>query len=232
MNIYEKLAAVQSELNAPKKQYNSFGKYNYRSQEDILEAAKPLCIAHGLILTLSDQIIQVGDRYYVEATATVTEIETGEKHSGVASAREGENKKGMDDAQLTGATSSYARKYALNGLFSIDDNKDPDTDAYRNQQDNAPAKSQKQNKLSQTAPQASQTDSNQQQALDQGSPAKVSVKDLVSAYMAKFNKEEPAANADLVATYNKYAEKNDKKKVKEVKFIPQEMKQAYYKMCQ
>ena len=124
MSIYDKLAKVQSDLKAPKNQYNSFGKYNYRSCEDILEAAKPLCIANGLLLTVSDEVIQVGDRIYIRATASVTDGE-GTVHT-FGMAREAEDKKGMDPAQLTGATSSYARKYALGGLFALDDTKDAD----------------------------------------------------------------------------------------------------------
>lgn len=136
MNLYKKLSAVQETLKAPKNQFNSFGKYNYRSCEDILEAAKPLCIEKGLVLTLSDEIKCIGDRNYVEATATVIDIETGDKHFVTASAREAETKKGMDDSQITGSTSSYARKYALNGLFSIDDTKDADTDQHTQQRQN------------------------------------------------------------------------------------------------
>ena len=124
MSIYDKLAKVQSDLKAPKNQYNSFGKYNYRSCEDILEAAKPLCIANGLLLTVSDEVIQVGDRIYIRATASVTDGEGTVQTFGMA--REAEDKKGMDPAQLTGATSSYARKYALGGLFALDDTKDAD----------------------------------------------------------------------------------------------------------
>ena len=127
MNVYEKLAAVQKTLKAPKNQFNSFGKYNYRSCEDILEAAKPLCIEHGLVLTVSDDIIEVGGRIYVRALATVHNIEDPkELVQSQAMAREAEDKKGMDPAQLTGATSSYARKYALGGLFALDDVKDAD----------------------------------------------------------------------------------------------------------
>lgn len=129
-HIFEALANVQAELKAPKSQYNSFGKYHYRSCEDILAAAKPLCIKHGLILTLSDEIIAVNDRVYVKAIATVCDIESGDEASTTAFAREASEKKGQDDSQITGATSSYARKYALNGLFAIDDTKDADTDAY------------------------------------------------------------------------------------------------------
>jgi hypothetical protein len=114
------LKHIQRELKAPKSQYNSFGKYNYRSCEDILEAVKPL-LDKDDILTLSDEMVQVGDRYYVKATASLGE------HSVTAYARESESKKGMDSAQVSGSTSSYARKYALNGLFLIDDAKDDDT---------------------------------------------------------------------------------------------------------
>ena len=125
-NVREKLAAVQKVLKAPKNQYNSFGKYSYRSCEDILEAAKPLCIENGLILTISDDIVAVGERYYIKATAAVTDVQDGEKVECSGIAREAEERKGMDSSQVTGSTSSYARKYALNGLFSIDDAKDAD----------------------------------------------------------------------------------------------------------
>ena len=122
--IQEQLIAVQKELKAPKNQRNNFGGYNYRSCEDILEAVKPILAKHGLLLTLSDEMVEVGGRVYVKATATV---ETGEEEVTVtAFAREEEEKKGMDASQITGAASSYARKYALNGLFCIDDTKDAD----------------------------------------------------------------------------------------------------------
>lgn len=129
MNIYAKLAAVQNELKAPKSQFNKFGGYNYRSCEDIVEAVKPLLNKHGLLLTLTDDIVLIGDRHYVKATATVIDVasECGDKHYVTAYAREEQDKKGMDGSQITGASSSYARKYALNGLFAIDDTKDSDT---------------------------------------------------------------------------------------------------------
>lgn len=117
---------IQTELKAPKNQFNSFGKYNYRSQEDILEALKPLLEKHNAAITISDEIVLIGDRYYVKATATLIDIEKGDKVEVSAYAREDEAKKGMDLSQLTGSTSSYARKYALNGLFAIDDTKDSD----------------------------------------------------------------------------------------------------------
>ncbi|EAN0774352.1 ERF family protein [Salmonella enterica] len=134
--FYARLAEIQEHLNAPKNQYNSFGKYKYRSCEDILEGVKPLL--KGLFLSISDEIVLIGDRYYVKATATITDGENS--HSASAMAREEENKKGMDAAQVTGATSSYARKYCLNGLFGIDDPKDADTDEHKQQQNAAPAK--------------------------------------------------------------------------------------------
>lgn len=128
MNIYEKILCLQQELKVPKSQYNSFGGYNYRNAEDILETAKPLCKKYGLLLTLSDSLKVIGERYYVEATARVINIEEStETYAVTAYAREEETKKGMDGSQITGASSSYARKYALNGLFNIDDTKDSDT---------------------------------------------------------------------------------------------------------
>lgn len=127
----KKLLEIQSELKAPKGQYNSFGKYKYRSCEDILEAVKPICKKHGVTLTLSDDIVQIGDRYYIRATAAVTD--GTEEKSVTAFAREPEDKKGQDPSQITGTASSYARKYALNGLFCIDDTKDADTDEYAKQ---------------------------------------------------------------------------------------------------
>ena len=126
MNVYEKLMTVQTKLRAPKGQYNNFGRYSYRSCEDILEALKPLLAEVGAIVNISDEVKLIGDRFYVEATASFIDVETGERMIAKASAREAETKKGMDDSQVTGSVSSYARKYALNGLFAIDDNKDSD----------------------------------------------------------------------------------------------------------
>lgn len=130
LSLSEKLNRIQVELKAPKDKLNKFGGYNYRSAEGILEALKPLLKTYGVYVTLSDEMVEVGGRVYVKATATFS----GSGAEGVffttAYAREAENKKGMDEAQVTGATSSYARKYALNGLFLLDDNKDADTDEY------------------------------------------------------------------------------------------------------
>lgn len=160
-NIYSKLSNIQQELKAPKGQRNDFGKYNYRSCEDILEAVKPICAKNKTTLVLSDELVVLGDstpieyketyydkdlkrenvrtivtgnqRYYIKATATIYDIESGEEISNTAYAREEENKKGMDGSQITGTASSYARKYALNGLFNIDDTKDADTNEYHKQ---------------------------------------------------------------------------------------------------
>jgi|WetSurMetagenome_2_1015567.scaffolds.fasta_scaffold473536_2 hypothetical protein len=121
----KELEIIQSQLKAPKGQFNSFGKYKYRSCEDILEAAKPLLLEQKCTLTLSDDMVMVGTRIYVKAIVTLTN-EGGEKCVTTAFAREEESKKGMDGSQVTGAASSYARKYALNGLFCIDDTKDSD----------------------------------------------------------------------------------------------------------
>lgn len=130
MNIYQKLSDIQSQISVTKSNYNSFGKYSYRSAEDILEAAKPVCKENGCVLTVMDEMVALEGRFYVKALATLTDIESLETITVTAFAREEENKKGMDASQVTGATSSYARKYALNGLFNLDDNKDADTDAY------------------------------------------------------------------------------------------------------
>lgn len=132
--IHQKLIEVQEELKAPKGQYNSFGKYHFRSTEDIVEALKPLLIRRGLLLLMYDEIELVGSRIYVVSTADLTDGATNIKVS--ARARESETKKGMDDSQITGTASSYARKYALNGMFLIDDSKDADTPEYSGQMNN------------------------------------------------------------------------------------------------
>ncbi len=121
----KELIAIQTELKAPKSKFNSFGKYAYRSLEDIFEALKPLLAKQKCFVSVNDEIVLIGDRYYIKATATIRN-DSGDSVSVSAMAREEESKKGMDSAQLTGATSSYARKYALNGLFAIDDTQDAD----------------------------------------------------------------------------------------------------------
>lgn len=140
--FYAKLAEIQRTLNAPKNQFNSFGKYKYRSCEDILEGVKPLL--NGLFLSISDEVVLIGARHYVKATARITDGEA--THEATALAREEESKKGMDAAQVTGATSSYARKYCLNGLFGIDDSKDADTDEHKHQQNSAQTQKQEKTK--------------------------------------------------------------------------------------
>lgn len=122
--LVNKLSVIQSTLKAPKNQRNNFGNYSYRSCEDILEAVKPLLAEHFLVLTVNDDIVEIGGRVYVKATATITDGTS--KITNSSFARESETKKGMDDSQITGSTSSYARKYCLNGLFLIDDTKDSD----------------------------------------------------------------------------------------------------------
>lgn len=150
MNINEKLLAIQSELKAPKGQYNSFGKYKYRSAEDILEAVKPLLAKYKALLILTDEIKVVGEEYtentktlrtYLSALAQFIDTESDGVISVSAMAREPQTKTGMDASQITGTASSYARKYALNGLFCIDDTKDADTDEYHKQTTKPVAKS-------------------------------------------------------------------------------------------
>lgn len=126
VNLKEKVTNLQNELKAPKNQRNSFGGYNYRSAEDILEAVKPLCLKYRVMLNVSDDVLAVGDRIYVKATATLADMDSADAVTSTALAREEETKKGMDAAQITGSASSYARKYALNGLLAIDDTKDAD----------------------------------------------------------------------------------------------------------
>ena len=134
----KELIEIQKKLKAPKGQYNTFGKYKYRSAEDILEAVKPLCHENNCTLILSDEMVNIGQRYYIKATAKIT---NGTEEVVVSAyAREDETKKGMDGSQITGTASSYARKYALNGLFCIDDTKDADTDEYKKQTSKKSAK--------------------------------------------------------------------------------------------
>lgn len=139
MTIYDKLAKIQREIKAPKNLKNTFGGYMYRNAEGILEAFKPFSERCDVSLVLSDEVVQVGERYYIKATATIVDVETGSSVSVSAYARESFDKKGMDDSQITGTASSYARKYALNGLLLLDDTKDADTDEYRMQQDDKKA---------------------------------------------------------------------------------------------
>lgn len=133
MGINEKLMRIQTQIKAPKNLYNSFGKYKYRNAEGICEAVKPFLEKENVSLILLDDVMAVGNRFYVKAIARLTDNENGDSVEATAFARESETKKGMDDSQITGTASSYARKYALNGLFLLDDTKDADTDEYHNQ---------------------------------------------------------------------------------------------------
>ena len=133
-SVLKKLFEIQQELKVPKNQRNTFGNYNFRNCEDIMEASKPICKKHNCLLTCSDEIIYVGERYYIRATATLFDLDSNESISSCAVAREEETKKGMDASQITGSSSSYARKYSLNGLLQLDDNKDADTMEYQKQQ--------------------------------------------------------------------------------------------------
>lgn len=145
MSIHKKMIEVQQELKAPKNQRNNFGNYNYRSCEDIIEAVKPILADKELLLTISDELVEVGGRNYIKAVVTVSDGDDSITVTGFA--REAPNKKGMDEMQLTGATSSYARKYALNGMFAIDDTKDADTDSFqkRKSKDNNKSKNSSKN---------------------------------------------------------------------------------------
>lgn len=141
--IYQKLIEIQTELKAPKSQFNKFGGYNYRNCEDILEAVKPLCAKHDVVPLLSDEIVMIGERYYVKSIAKITDGK--DEITTTAFARESFDKKGMDESQITGSASSYARKYALNGLFCIDDTKDADfmDDSQNKKQASTPAQTTK-----------------------------------------------------------------------------------------
>lgn len=143
MSVYSKLTVVQAKLKAPKNQFNKFGNYKYRSCEDILEALKPVLSEEKATVFISDSIERIEGRYYVKATATFIDSETSETVSNTAYAREPESKKGSDESQITGASSSYARKYALNGLFLIDDTKDEDTEERQNEKNNRANKAEK-----------------------------------------------------------------------------------------
>lgn len=159
MTAWEKLKVVQTKLNAPKNRTNTFGKYKYRSCEDILEAVKPLLAEVNASITLCDQIVNVGDRYYVEASAYFHNCDDPDRFIGVdAYARETESRPGMDPAQVTGAASSYARKYALGALLLIDDQKDPDTDEFKNEADAKEKKPEKAAKKQKQADDASDLD--------------------------------------------------------------------------
>lgn len=138
LSFKERVVSAQNELKVPKNEHNDFGDFFYRSAERILEEAKPVNAKYGLFLTLSDGIELIGDRFYIKAIATLSDVHSDERVVVTAFAREALKKKGMDESQITGSASSYARKYALNGLYLIDDTKDPDTNEHRNQINNQP----------------------------------------------------------------------------------------------
>lgn len=162
ISFNEKLLEIQAKLKAPKGQFNKFGKYNYRSQEDILEAVKPLNKEYGLVLYLRDEPVLIGEWHYIKATAILQDVNSGNFIDVSSYAREPLNKKGMDESQITGTASSYARKYALNGLYLIDDTKDADTNEHHdnqqnmNNQNNSQPNPQQQNFDDRSAPQEPQ----------------------------------------------------------------------------
>ena len=196
-----KLARIQAELKAPKNQKNTFGGYNYRSCEDILEAVKPLLAKEGLVLTITDSIEMVGNRYYVKATATLTD---GEKEiSTSAYAREAESRKGNDESQITGAASSYARKYTLNGLFCIDDTKDADT------MDNTSTPAPKAKTKAKAEPKTDKT-ALLKQIAEGAKKHSISAEDMKLIMKRQYNKETSkelteAEVADLAANFERYA---------------------------
>ena len=217
MSTIEKLLAVQAELKAPKGQYNSFGKYKYRSCEDILEAVKPLLKKHGAAITISDELVQIGNRIYVKATATFwnTENNGGLPIENTAFAREPDTKKGMDESQITGTASSYARKYALNGLLLIDDTKDADTDENRNERENR-AKKQKEQPKQETVEDRT------------GEPAYPTEESMVNDLLAVASKSEKV-NGMLT----KLLETNNARDLPELAFTkPQIIKAWWQKICQ
>lgn len=150
-NFLDKLLSIQTTLKAPKDKYNSFGKYSYRSAEGILEAVKPLLGQYGVVMTIRDEIVDVGGRVFVKAVVTVSDCESSDSESVTAFAEIATEKKGMDVSQITGTASSYARKYALNGLFLIDDTKDADTDEYQNEKKGKAERATKEKEYSQVA---------------------------------------------------------------------------------
>ena len=215
MAIIEKLLAVQAELKAPKGQYNSFGKYKYRSCEDILEAVKPILKAHGASITISDELVQIGNRIYVKATARFWDVDDGGYVNNTAFAREPDTKKGMDESQITGTASSYARKYALNGLLLIDDTKDADTDENRNERENR-AKKQKEQPKQETVEDRT------------GKPAYPTEESMVNDLLAVASKSEKV-NGMLT----KLLETNKCRDLPELAFTkPQIIKAWWQKICQ
>ena len=215
MAIIEKLLAVQAELKAPKGQYNSFGKYKYRSCEDILEAVKPILKEHGASITISDELVQIGNRIYVKATARFWDIDDGGYVNNTAFAREPDTKKGMDESQITGTASSYARKYALNGLLLIDDTKDADTDENRNERE---SRAKKQKEQPKQEPVEDRT----------GEPAYPTEESMVKDLMAVANKSEKVSGM-----LTKLLETNNARDLAELAFMKPDIVKAWWqKLCQ
>lgn len=216
MSIVEKLLSVQTELKAPKGQYNSFGKYKYRSCEDILEAVKPILAKYKASITVSDDLVQIGNRIYVKATARFLDAEVAcPSIDNTAFAREPDTKKGMDESQITGTASSYARKYALNGLLLIDDTKDADTDENRNERENREKKQKEQPK--------------QEPVEDRtGEPAYPTEESMVKDLMSVANKSEKV-NGMLT----KLLETNNARDLAELAFMKPDIVKAWWqKLCQ
>lgn len=198
MTIYEKLKIIQTKLKAPKGQYNNFGRYNYRSLEDITEAVKPLLDEVGAVLTITDDIVLIGDRFYVKATAYLVGTQKDDGLvSVVAFARESEDKKGMDSSQVTGAASSYARKYALNGLFAIDDTKDTDTEEYQIKEQKDKQKQEKTSSANSTGPKITNAQADEIRTLAEIKRIKVS--DLEEKKNKKIEEFTPAEYAKAMS---------------------------------
>lgn len=216
MSLIEKLLAVQAELKAPKGQYNSFGKYKYRSCEDILEAVKPILKKHGASITITDDLEQIGNRIYVKATARFWDAApSGGCIDNTAFAREPDTKKGMDESQITGTASSYARKYALNGLLLIDDTKDADTDENRNERENR-AKKQKEQPKQETVEDRT------------GEPAYPTEESMVNDLLAVASK-----NKKVEGMIGKLLESNQARDLPELAFMKPDIIKAWWqKICQ
>lgn len=204
-NVYQKLMTVQSKLKAPKGQYNSFGKYRYRSCEDILTAVKPILAEVGAAIVIEDSLESVGNRIYIKATARFIEVENGTSIINAAFAREDEVKKGMDGSQITGTASSYARKYALNGLLLIDDTKDADTDENRYERENRDANEHRDPAIDRTGQPAYPSREEMLKVIEVKYPAGKVRDSLLMAVQAQ--SLDTMSDAAMKAVYNKAMEK-------------------------
>lgn len=216
MSLIEKLLEIQTKLKAPKGQWNKFGKYNYRSQEDILEAVKPLNKEYGLVLYLTDEPVLIGDWHYIKASAVLRDVKTGKSTEVNSYAREPLNKKGMDESQITGTASSYARKYALNGLYLIDDTKDSDTNEHSEAAQNVNNKpvEQRSNSNSNYQNQNNQQRPNNQQQPQEPTPQQQE-KELTDL-IVKYVKELTAMGIDINQLYSYIAKKEGVMDIREV----------------